>query len=48
MNDLFFNVVGGVLGYGVFSLLNRVPALAALIDRFRWADPRPVVSSSSR
>ncbi len=48
VNDLFFNVVGGVLGYGVFSLLNRVPALAALIDRFRWADPRPVVSSSSR
>ncbi|GLY50324.1 VanZ family protein [Lentzea sp. NBRC 102530] len=48
VNDLFFNVVGGVLGYGVFSLLNRVPVLASLIDRFRWTGPRPVVSSSPR
>ncbi|MEU7476431.1 VanZ family protein [Lentzea sp. NPDC042327] len=48
VNDLLFNVVGGVLGYGVFSLLTRVPALAAFIDLFRWSDPRPVVSSSSR
>ena len=44
LNDLSFNVLGGVLGYGVFSLISRVPAFAALIDRFRWADPRPVVS----
>ena len=36
VNDLLFNVVGGVLGFGLFSALSRVPAAASLIDRFRW------------
>ncbi|KOV79783.1 antibiotic resistance protein VanZ [Nocardia sp. NRRL S-836] len=37
VNDLFFNVVGAALGMGVFSALSKVPAAAALIDRFRWS-----------
>jgi glycopeptide antibiotics resistance protein len=36
VNDLIFNVVGAVLGFGLFSTLCRVPAAAVLIDRFRW------------
>jgi glycopeptide antibiotics resistance protein len=37
LNDLFFNVVGAVLGYGLFFLLSRVPAVAILVNRFRWS-----------
>jgi glycopeptide antibiotics resistance protein len=39
VNDLLSNTVGGALGFGLFSLLVRVPRAAALIDRFRWAEP---------
>lgn len=38
VNDLVFNVLGGVLGYGVLVVLVRVPGAAALVDRFRWPD----------
>lgn len=37
VNDLIFNVVGGALGYGVFRLLQGLPACARLIEPFRWA-----------
>lgn len=39
INDLFFNAVGGVLGYGLFMLLSRIPRLSRLIDLFRWTEP---------
>lgn len=41
-SDLLFNVVGGALGLGLFTVLCRVPALDAFFDRFRWTTaPRP-------
>ena len=36
VNDLFFNVAGAALGFGLFSVVSRVPAAAVLLDRFRW------------
>lgn len=39
VDDLIFNVVGGVLGFALYTWLSRVPALAALLDRFRWSRP---------
>lgn len=36
VNDLIFNVVGALLGFGLLSALSRVPGAAVLIDRFRW------------
>lgn len=36
-SDLLFNVVGGALGLGLFTVLSRVPALDAFFDRFRWS-----------
>jgi len=38
VNDLVFNVIGGAVGHGVLAALVRVPRVAALVDRFRWAD----------
>jgi hypothetical protein len=47
VDDLLFNVVGGVLGYALFTLLCRVPALDAFLDRFRWsAEPRARVRAA--
>lgn len=40
VNDFLSNVAGGALGYGLLLLLARVPALARLIDLFRWS-PQP-------
>lgn len=40
INDFLSNVAGGALGYGLLLLLARVPALARLIDLFRWS-PQP-------
>lgn len=36
VNDLLFNVVGAVLGLGLFSALAQIPLLAAVVERFRW------------
>jgi len=36
VHDLFFNVVGGLLGLGLLTAAERVPALGRLVDRFRW------------
>ncbi len=48
-SDLLFNVVGGVLGLALFTVLSHVPALDAFFDRFRWsAVPRPGGSRGSR
>jgi glycopeptide antibiotics resistance protein len=38
VNDWLFNTSGGALGFGILTLLTRVPALAAVVDRFRWPD----------
>ncbi|NNH06003.1 VanZ family protein [Cellulomonas fimi] len=38
VDDLLFNVLGGVLGCALFAALTRVPAAGALLDRFRWDD----------
>lgn len=37
VNDLLSNVVGGMLGCALLAALSRVPRLAGMIDRFRWA-----------
>ncbi|RYB95140.1 VanZ family protein [Nocardioides oleivorans] len=36
LNDLLFNVVGGALGHGLLAAVTRVPAVARLVDLFRW------------
>ncbi|MEZ0165265.1 VanZ family protein [Kineococcus sp. LSe6-4] len=41
VNDLLSNVVGGLLGAGLLALLDRVPAVRAVVDRFRWQDGSP-------
>lgn len=38
INDFIFNVVGGALGFALFLLVNRVPVLRRVIDRFRWVE----------
>jgi glycopeptide antibiotics resistance protein len=35
-NDLFYNALGAPLGYGLFVLVTRVPAVARLAQRTRW------------
>lgn len=47
VNDFLSNVAGGALGYGLLLLLARVPALARLIDLFRWAPQRQSRTGSS-
>lgn len=37
VNDFLSNVAGGAIGYGLFVVASRVPVLARVIDRFRWA-----------
>ncbi|MEN1974624.1 MULTISPECIES: VanZ family protein [unclassified Cellulomonas] len=44
VNDLLSNVAGGVLGFLVLAALVRVPAVSALVDRFRW----PPVTTGAR
>lgn len=41
VNDLIFNVVGGVVGFALLSVVSRVPSLGDLVDRFRWHDAEP-------
>lgn len=36
VNDWLSNTLGGAIGFGLFTLLTRVPAFAGRIDRFRW------------
>ncbi|WZH50706.1 MAG: VanZ family protein [Nocardioides alkalitolerans] len=36
VNDLLWNVVGGVLGWALLRLAVRAPAVARLHDRFAW------------
>lgn len=47
VNDFLSNVAGGALGYGLLLLLARVPALARLIDLFRWS-PRTGAEARTR
>ncbi|MEZ0492726.1 VanZ family protein [Kineococcus sp. TBRC 1896] len=41
VNDLLSNAVGGLLGFGLLALLDRVPAVRAVVDRFRWQEGPP-------
>ncbi|WP_245805084.1 VanZ family protein [Amycolatopsis australiensis] len=36
VNDLLSNTAGAALGFGLFSILSRMPVAADLINRFRW------------
>ncbi|WP_328294479.1 VanZ family protein [Kineococcus sp. NBC_00420] len=36
VNDLLSNAVGGAVGIGLLSLLERSPAIGRALDRFRW------------
>lgn len=42
VNDLLSNAAGGLLGVGLLVLLDRVPAVRAVVDRFRWQEGSPV------
>lgn len=46
VNDLTFNVIGGLLGLGVLEAVWRIPGAPVLIDRFRWTEsdqpPQPL------
>lgn len=41
VNDLISNILGAVVGAGLFFAISQVPGAAAVIDRFRWADTHP-------
>lgn len=36
INDWMTNVLGGVIGYGLFLLVTRSRTLARFVERFRW------------
>lgn len=36
INDWMTNVVGGVIGYGLFVLVTRSRRIAGVVERFRW------------
>ena len=36
VNDLLFNVVGALLGFGLLTALTRVPRVDVLLRRFSW------------
>lgn len=49
VNDLLSNVVGGVVGFALLSVVSRVPYLGGVVDRFRWhkAETRTAVAEAS-
>ena len=42
INDLLSNAVGGLFGFALLALLERVPTVHALVDRFRWHESSTV------
>ncbi len=36
INDWLTNILGGIVGYGLFVLMTRSRAVARLLRRFRW------------
>jgi glycopeptide antibiotics resistance protein len=36
VNDLASNVLGGAVGYALYAVAMRQPALARVVERFRW------------
>lgn len=36
VTDLIVNVLGGAVGFGLYSVLVRVPSVHRVVDRFRW------------
>lgn len=47
VNDWMTNVLGGVIGYGLFVLVTRSGAAAVFVDRFRWPTRERVGSPSA-
>lgn len=45
VNDVIFNVVGGLAGYGILRLLMLSRWCARIIDLFRWSDPVTVAGT---
>jgi glycopeptide antibiotics resistance protein len=48
VNDWFCNTAGGAVGFGLLTVLTKLPVTAQLIDPFRWlgpshSEPRPDV-----
>jgi hypothetical protein len=42
INDWMTNILGGIIGYGLFVLATRSKAVAGFVERFRWpARERP-------
>ncbi|KTR86184.1 antibiotic resistance protein VanZ [Leucobacter chromiiresistens] len=60
VNDWLTNILGGMIGFGLFALLTRSTRGAAFVDRFRWparqdrlttgtvADPTPIPASQNQ
>ena len=43
INDWMTNILGGIIGYGLFLLITRSKAVAGFVQRFRWpAREQPV------
>lgn len=40
VNDLIFNIIGGAVGFALFSVLVKIPFVSAVVDRFRWHEIR--------
>lgn len=40
VDDWFWNTVGGLVGFGLYVLLLRLPFTAVLVERFRWTPRR--------
>lgn len=38
VNDLIFNTLGGVIGYGLLLLFGLLPGGDRILERFRWSD----------
>ena len=47
INDWMTNILGGIIGYGLFVLLTRSKTIAGFVEQFRWpARERPVSPGS--
>lgn len=45
INDWLTNILGGIIGYGLFVLMMRSKKLAGFVRRFRWPAREPANSS---
>ena len=47
INDWMTNILGGIIGYGLFVLLTRSKTIAGFVERFRWPSRERPVSPGS-